>query len=165
MMGACFVAVASLMGGWAARQQMSQQLGLRRQLRLALELMQGEMELHMPTVGELFDRVGCQLEEPLGGLFQGAAVDMAAVAGRPPQTALRMQLEQVCMGREEENLLLELCGCLGRYDLNGQARALALYKTRLDGLIADSEEAIRQRSRAWMTASVCSGLALIVMLL
>ena len=165
IMGACFVAAASLMSGWAARQGLSQQLRLRRQLRLALELMQGEMELHMPTVGELFDRVGGQLEEPLGGLFRQTAVEMAAVTGRPPQTALRMALEQGTLGREEENLLLELCGCLGRYDLCGQARALGLYKTRLDGMIAESENVIHRRSRAWMTASVCSGLALIVMLL
>lgn len=62
-------------------------------------------------------------------------------------------------------MLLELSGCLGRYDLNGQGRALELYKNRLDLEIAQREGALRQKARASMTASVCAGLALIVILL
>lgn len=124
------------------------------------------MELHMPGISELFDRVGAQLEGPMGGFFQGTAMEMAAVTGRPPQTAMRLQMERepLFLPQEETNLLLELAGCLGRYDLRGQARALELYKKRLDGRIAADEETLHRKSRAWMTASVCSGLALIVAL-
>lgn len=119
----------------------------------------------MPSVAELFDRVGAQLEEPMGGFFRGCARSMETVTGRPPQTAMRLRLEQEPLSREEANLLLELAGCLGRYDLQGQARALELYKSRLDGMIAANQEIFRRKSRAWMTASVCAGLALIVVLL
>lgn len=167
IMGACFVAAASLMSGWASRQGMQQQLRLRRQLRLALELMQGEMELRMPPVAELFETVGQQLGGELGQFFQGTAVEMAAVTGRPPQTAMRLQLEKepLPLEQEERRMLLELGGCLGRYDLTGQARALNLYKRQADGLIAAGEDTIHRRARASMTASVCAGLALIVILL
>ena len=125
------------------------------------------MELAMPTVPELFETVGKQLEAPLGAFLEGTALEMAAVTGRPPQTALRIQLEQQpgLFDREEQALLLEIGGCLGRYDLCGQARALALYKDRLDRMIADAQEDLRRRARASMTASVCAGLALIVILL
>lgn len=161
------VTVASMMGGWAARQGMVQRLGLLRQLRLGLELMQGEMELSMPSMEELFDRVGQQLDGPAGAFFQGTAAHMAAVTGRPPQTAMKMQLEQMPLGlsKQETDLLVELSGCLGRYDLAGQARALELYKNRLDLEISQRESALRQKARASMTASVCAGLALIVILL
>ena len=167
IVGACFVAVASLMSGWASRQGMQQQLRLRRQLRLALELMQGEMELRMPPVAELFETVGQQLGGDLGQFFQGTAVEMTAVTGRPPQTAMRLQLEHsgMALGQEERRILLELGGCLGRYDLGGQARALNLYKQQTDGLIAEAENTIRRRAKASMTASLCGGLALIVILL
>ena len=92
---------------------------------------------------------------------------MAAVTGRPPQTAMKMQLEQMPLGlsKQETDLLVELSGCLGRYDLAGQARALELYKNRLDLEISQRESALRQKARASMTASVCAGLALIVILL
>lgn len=161
------VTVASMMGGWAARQGMAQRLGLLRQLRLGLELMQGEMELSMPAMAELFDRVGQQLDGPAGAFFLGTAAHMEAVTGRPPQTAMKIQLEQMPLGlsKQETDLLLELSGCLGRYDLSGQARALELYKNRLDLEITRRESAIRQKARASMTASVCAGLALIVILL
>lgn len=125
------------------------------------------MELNMPTMEELFEQVGQQLDGMAGEFFLGTAAHMAAVTGRPPQTAMKIQLEQMPLGlnAQETSLLLELSGCLGRYDLSGQARALELYKTRLDGEIARQEGALRQRARASMTASVCAGLALIVILL
>ena len=161
------VTAASMMGGWAARQGMTQRLGLLRQLRLGLELMQGEMELSMPSMAELFEQVGQQLDGPAGELFLGTAAHMTAVTGRPPQTAMKIQLEQMPLGlsKQETDLLVELSGCLGRYDLSGQARALELYKNRLDLEIAQRESALRQKARASMTASVCAGLALIVILL
>lgn len=121
----------------------------------------------MPSMEELFDRVGQQIDGPIGEFFLGTAAQMAAVTGRPPQTAMKIQLEQMplALTQEETSLLIELSGCLGRYDLTGQARALELYKDRLDGEIARREGMLRQRARASMTASVCAGLALIVILL
>lgn len=125
------------------------------------------MELHMPPVGELFETVGRHLGGQAGAFFEGTAVEMAAVAGRPPQTAMRLQLEREPMSLDQEtrNLLLELGGCLGRYDLGGQARAIGLYKQRLDDMVGAAEETLQNRARASMTASVCAGLALIVILL
>lgn len=121
----------------------------------------------MPPVAELFETVGQQLGGDLGQFFQGTAVEMTAVTGRPPQTAMRLQLEHsgMALGQEERRILLELGGCLGRYDLGGQARALNLYKQQTDGLIAEAENTIRRRAKASMTASLCGGLALIVILL
>lgn len=121
----------------------------------------------MPSMEELFDRVGRQLDGPAGDFFLGTAAQMAAVTGRPPQTAMKIQLElmPLSLDKGETDLLVELSGCLGRYDLSGQARALELYKNRLDGEIAHRESSLRQKARASMTASVCAGLALIVILL
>ena len=165
--GACLVALASAMAGWAARQGMHGRVRIRRQLRLALELMQGEMELGMPTVAELFETVGKQMEGEVGRFLEDAALEMSAVSGRPPRTALKIEMERQpgLFDTEERMLLLELGGCLGRYDLEGQARALTLYKDRADRLTASSEEMLRRRARASMTASVCAGLALIIILL
>lgn len=121
----------------------------------------------MSSVAELFEQVSRQTDEPISGFFAGTAEQMRLVTGRPPQTAMRLVLEQGTSewSREERELLLELGGCLGRYDLVGQARALELQKTRLDSLIARNEAVHQQRAKAWMTASVCSGLAMIVILL
>jgi stage III sporulation protein AB len=167
LLGALLVTAASMMSGWAARQGLRQQLSQLRQLRLALELMQGELELHMPAVSQLFETVGNQLGGSLGEFFLGTAVKMAAVTGRPPKTAMKLQLEEqnLSLSGEEKAMLLELGGTLGRYDLEGQARTLELYKHRLDGRIETETQVIRQRSKAWMTASVCTGLMLVVLML
>jgi stage III sporulation protein AB len=155
------------MSGFAARQGLRQRLEQLRQLRLALELMQGELELHMPTVSGLFETVGEQLNGALGEFFIGTAVQMSAVTGRPPKAAMKLQLENqpLNLGLEEKHMLLELGGTLGRYDLEGQARTLDLYKRRLDERIEAESRAFRQRSKAWMTASVCTGLMLVVLML
>ena len=159
--------IASLMSGWAAGQGLRQRLRVLHRLRLALELMQAEMELHMPSVAELFETVGERVEGETGRFFVGAAVEMAAVSGRSPQTAMRIQLERepLPVQAEDKAVILEIGGCLGRYDLGGQARALGLYKTRLDRRIQSLEERQKQKSGAWMTAAVCSGLTVIVLLL
>lgn len=81
--------------------------------------------------------------------------------------AMKLQMEEQPLGlpQQEKNMLLELSGALGRYDLGGQARALGLYKARVERLIEESEAVQRQKARAWMTASVCGGLTLILLLL
>ena len=164
--GGIFVGVASLMSGWMARQGLSRQLHLIRQLRLGLELMGQEMELHMPSMPELFETVGQQLGGEIGELFVGTAVNMASVTG-PLNIALKLQLEEMPLGFSAElrAMLLELSGALGRYDLGGQARTLKLYQDRLDRMILELEGVRQQKAKAWMTASVCSGLALILLLL
>jgi stage III sporulation protein AB len=80
---------------------------------------------------------------------------------------MKLQLEEqnLNLGDEEKAMLLELGGTLGRYDLEGQARTLELYKRRLDERIEAESQAFRQRSKAWMTASVCTGLMLVVLML
>ena len=165
--GGVFVAAASLMNGLAARQSLSRRLELLRQLRLGLELLQGEMELHMASLPELFEAVGQRMEGVDGEFFIGSAVLMAAVTGRPLMAAMKLQMEEQPLGlsQQEKNMLLELSGALGRYDLGGQARALGLYKARVERLIEESEAVQRQKARAWMTASVCGGLTLILLLL
>ncbi len=125
------------------------------------------MELHLPPMPELFETVGQQLGGEIGELFVGTAVNMASVTGRPLNIALKLQLEEMPLGLSGtvRNMLLELAGTLGRYDLVGQARTLKLYQDRLDRMILELEGVRQQKAKAWMTASVCSGLALILLLL
>lgn len=116
---------------------------------------------------ELFETVGQQLGGEIGELFVGTAVNMASVTGRPLNIALKLQLEEMSLGLSStvRNMLLELAGAMGRYDLVGQARTLKLYQDRLDRMILELEGVRQQKAKAWMTASVCSGLALILLLL
>lgn len=167
VLGAACVAAASMMVGLFARQGISRQLSLLRQFRMALEIMQGEMELDMPPLGTLFESVGGRLGGEIGDFFLGTGETMARSAGRSPQMAMRIRLEDhpLPLDREETAMLLELGGALGRYDLMGQARAMNLFRQRLDQRIASLEGTRREKSKAWMTASVCSGLMLILMLI
>lgn len=167
ILGAVFVAAASMMVGLFARQGISSHLGVLRQFRMALEIMQGEMELDMPPVATLFETVGRRIGGEIGDFFQGTGENMAMSTGRSPQMAMRIRLEDhpLPLDREETAMLLELGGALGRYDLLGQARAMTLFRNRLDQRLEQLEGARSQKSRAWMTASVCSGLMLILLLI
>lgn len=131
-----------------------------------MELMESEMELNMPPLPELFEGVGKRLGGNVGSLLEETAVKLTAVSGRPPQTAMKMQLEEMpgVFSAQERALLMELCGCLGRYDLRGQARALELFKERFRALCLRMETEEKNKSRAWLTASVCGGLAVVVIL-
>ena len=165
--GGIFVAAASLMNGYLARQSLRQRRRTLEQLRLGLELLQGEMELRMASLPELFEAAGRQLGGAVGDFFTGTAVHMAAVTGRPLQTAMRIELEEnpLPLSQEETAMVLELAGALGRYDLGGQARALELYKRRTEGQLETLRVQEQQKGRAYAAASVCGGLALILLLL
>ena len=121
----------------------------------------------MLPVADLFRTVGTRIDGDVGAFFLGCGQKMKEVTGRSPQMAMRLRLEEVPLeiNLEEKAMLLELGGALGRYDLMGQARALKLFENRVDRLIDSGETAKAQKSRAWMTASVCSGLMLILMML
>lgn len=121
----------------------------------------------MPPLAQLYETVGKGIGGQVGAFFAGTGVKMAAVTGRPPQTAMKLQLEEgpLNLSREETAMLMELAGAMGRYDLVGQARLLGLYRQRLDRLIEGLEENQREKRRAWMTASVCSGLLLVLIML
>lgn len=121
----------------------------------------------MPPLGKLFETVGRGLSGPMGEFFVGTGVNMQAVAGRPPQTAMKLQLEQMELGltSEETAMVMELAGALGRYDLGGQARLIGLYRQRIQRRIQGREAEQQEKSRAWMTASLCCGLMLVLMLL
>lgn len=129
--------------------------------------MQGELELNMPPLAQLFETVGQGTGGEVGVFFLGTGTKMAAVTGRPPQVAMKLQLEEVPLNLspEERNMLMEMAGALGRYDLRGQGRLLALYRERLAGSVERLERAQEQKGRAWMTASVCSGLILVLLML
>ena len=121
----------------------------------------------MLPLPELFEGVGKRMDGIVGSLLQGTAIKMSAVSGRPPQTAMKMQLEDMpgVFSAQERAMLLELCGCLGRYDLIGQGRALSIFKSRFGGLILHRENEAKTKGRAWLTASICSGLAVVVILI
>lgn len=121
----------------------------------------------MPPLSQLFETVGRQTGGEIGDFFMGTGHKMAAVTGRPPQTAMKLQLEDcpIYLPRDETAMLMEMGSILGRYDLGGQARALNLFRTRVDGLIQTVQSARAQKSKAWMTASVCSGLMLVLLML
>ena len=121
----------------------------------------------MASLPELFEAAGNQLGGTVGEFFTGTAVQMAAVTGRPLQTAMRFQLEAcpLPLSQEETAMLLELAGALGRYDLVGQARALELYKRRMEQQLELLRSQEQQKGRAYAAASVCGGLALILVLL
>lgn len=137
-----------------------------QQLQLAMELMESEMELNMPPMAELFENVGNRIGGAVGQLLEGTALKLTAVPGRPPQTAMKIQLEEMpgIFPLQERTMLLELCGCLGRYDLRGQARALGIFKSRFGAMLLRQENEAKTKGKAWLTASVCGGLAVVVIL-
>lgn len=148
-------------------------LGLRRQVYrlrrmvLALELIRGELELNLPPLRELFELVGRQVEGEVGELFSGTAAKLEAVSGRPPHTAMKMQFQEMSgfFTVEERQLLLSLSLCLGRYDPASQGRTIDVFLGRVNSMLEKGETEMQNKSIAWMTASVCCGLAVVVILL
>ena len=83
-----------------------------------------------------------------------SAVIKDALAGTPG----------LCLGPDARRALLELGMALGKFDMEGQCRAIGLAEARLQRELELLGQSRRARCRSYETIGVCAGLAIAVLL-
>ena len=162
----CVVGSASAVGfGFAA--------GVRRQaeqlraLQTALGQMKSETAYRMTPLPELLSQVGADTDGAVGALFSRCALELrrrTSTVQFAMQTALA-HTPGLSLPQSARRALLALSGALGKFDVDGQCRAIDLARSRVDEALEDVELASRARCRSYRTLGMCTGLAIAVILL
>jgi stage III sporulation protein AB len=149
--------------------------GLARQVRQtqrqvdvlvdALGQLENELQYRLLPTARLLDLLATRTDGPVGRLFRRAADAMDRDPTLPALQAIRRSLDgSECLGERGTETLLELAAALGRYDLEGQCRAIRAARARLAAQSAALEQDRAARCRTYGALGVCTGLAAAIVL-
>lgn len=168
LIGAALVTAGGAAAGLGMAGQVRRTIRQLETLSAALEQLENELQYRLLPVGQLFAVLGERTQDEIGSLFRLSSEKMAQDRTLPALQAVSRsmdELPELSLGQEGAKTLLELAAALGRYDLEGQCRAIALARRRLaaqyDRLLADKSS----RCRSYGVLGICTGLALAIILI
>lgn len=162
--GASLVLAATLGAFYSLR------LALRRRERellawlAAVRLLNREITYGMTTLPRVCEALGGQADDVAGEFFGKLAAELQHDGGRLTEAweeLLRADGSGWHLLPEDMAVLLELGRGLGRSDINGQKRLLAVAEEKLHNLAAESGQRYARLSRLLSGLGWCSGLLLI----
>lgn len=164
--GVCLILLGA--GGFGIQRAAAffRQLIQLREFSAMLELLSCELNYTLLPAGELCRQTSTRATGT-------AARFLAAYAGaleqdRLPPAAAREALNQtrgLLLPNDASLALLELFGALGRYDLDGENRLLALTQQRIRQALQRCETEKRPLARGYAALGLCTGAALAILLL
>lgn len=154
----CVFSTGSLLGIRGAS-ALYQRVRYIRLLQSMLNELSTVLRYQTPTVWELLDHLCSQpMYEPLGFLRTITRTSRFSAAWSEAVS------EDVSLGGEEKQLLLELGGTLGMTDTEGQLCAISLIQTRMTGLIAEAERTAAEKGKLYRALGILGGAAAAVIL-
>ena len=168
MIGIVMVVSATSIAGISMARQVRGYTSLLQQLVVALELMKGEIEYRKTPLPELMRVVSLSSGERLRPFFAAISNDLYAKNENTVYGIFRRNLEKVSvtvLPSSVRQILLNLASGLGKFQVEGQMRAIELAMVRMEELIEDSRVEQKGRVKSYCTLGVCSGLAIGIMLL
>ena len=135
-------------------------------LLTAVELMKNEISSHLTPLPEVCKLASLTAPSPLSGFFSRLSRDLQDPEAGTVQQLMRRNLDRydLLLRAPERQTLLDLGAALGRYDVEGQLRALDLAGKRLEGFAGQAQSEQKQRAKACGVLGVCAGLALVILL-
>jgi stage III sporulation protein AB len=137
-----------------------------RQLQFALTVLGTEIRFRQTPLPAALQAVAAVTPQPLGQLFAHLADALDRAEGRGPAWAWR-QVERrgLALAPEDFAILDNLMQVLGAGDIGEQGRQLDLHMEHLRQLEAAAEGSRAANEKIWRYLGVCSGLALVLLLL
>ncbi len=163
-----------LIGGAAASVGFGAALRIRktttqlRQLSSAFEVMRCELQYAMTPLPQLCQVVCKTSKGAIQTLFDHLGQILSEDAACDTSRAMARAIEQsksLCLPDEIVFALLELGQTLGQFDLDGQVSMLEMSQKRVKICLERYEQDQSQRCRSYQTLGLCTGAALIILML
>ncbi len=165
IIGVLFVVCGAAGAGAATALGVRFSLNAARQLCSALERMKNEIDYcrtPLPALMELLSKD----PGPLSPLFAQMAGQLALRQEASVNAIVRKSLAAVpALPGPVRQILLDLAPGLGRYDVDGQLRAIDLASAQARALFEQYRAEQRGRIRSCCTLGLCAGLAIAIMVL
>ncbi|MDL2273619.1 stage III sporulation protein AB [Oscillospiraceae bacterium OttesenSCG-928-G22] len=133
----------------------------------ALELMESEIYFNISPLYDICKKLTRSARAPLRPFFAALSEGGGDVAGESfgdlwKRTLETMKLE---LGGEERQVLLELGSTLGRYDIEGQAKAISYVRRRFEGFLKEAVDVKSKMGRVYGTVGLAAGAAVVIILI
>ena len=165
--GAMLIVCAAGYVGFSQAMLLRQRTRILTALQTAIALMKNEISSHLTPLPEVYKLAALTAPQPLSDFFNQLSRDLLEPDAGTVQQVTRRNLDRYDLPLQapERQALLDLAAALGRYDVEGQLRALELAGTRVEHFAAQAQSEQTQRGKAWGVLGVCAGLALVILLI
>ena len=138
-----------------------------RALVEALELMERELEFRLTPMQELLEGTARRVGEPAAGFLGACARGLDELGERSLAELWAREAGERLTPLKPRDLevVLSVGGVLGRYDAEGQRRAIAACREELTGFLAAAAEERRKQGRVYGALGVTAGAFLVILLL
>lgn len=166
LIGAVLVAGGCAAIGWQAAARLRERAAALSSLLGALELMESEIQYRLTPVPELMLLLSRQAAPPARALFEACRDRLGQRREESFDAIWSHSLTALpLLRRAEAETLLELGGVLGRYDVEGQERAIAYTRRRLESFLREAEEDRKRRGKVYRALGVAAGLCAAIILI
>lgn len=166
LLGAMLIICAAGYVGVSQAMLLRQRARVLAGLQTTVDLMKNEISGHLTPLPEVCKLASLAAPGPLSDFFARLSQDLLDPEAGTVQQLIRRNLDRydLLLRSPERQTLLDLGAALGRYDVEGQLRALDLAGTRLEGFAKQAQAEQKERSKACGVLGVCAGLALVILL-
>ena len=164
LIGIVFILVSAVSLSVRIAVELKKRCAYLRQFLNALNRFENEISFSATPLPEAF---GVMAETMTGRgkrLLESVSTQMRKKRWTMPRTAMERALEE-----EPDDLiadiLLELSGSLGKYDIHAQLTGISQAKARTEQLLLSLEEERGVKSKTYETLCICAGLATTILLI
>lgn len=164
--GAIMVVGAAGGFGLTKALQYAKQVRLLKDFIAAVEILNCELNYTMLPLSKLFQTTSERLSGSCSHFF--AALSSQIECGTPRMRAAQTAMNEtrgLTLPNDATMAILELCGGLGRYDMDGENRMLRLTGQRLKSALERTESEKKPLAKSYASLGFCSGIALIILML
>lgn len=162
--GIVFIMVSAISVGARVAAILRKRCTHMRQLLRALQLLKNELLFAVVPLPKAFSIMSASAEGSLSMLFRDVSQRMEENRWMSPKTAMEKSLDTY-PDDVSGDILLELSGKLGKYDLDAQVMSIDFAMERTQKLLNCMEEERSVKSKTYKTLSICAGMAIVILLL
>lgn len=166
--GILLVVLGASGAGFSMALSVQRNVTVTQQLISSLEQMKNEMLYRKTPLPELMRVLSVTSKGPAAVFFCKVADDLFLRQEASVFAIVKKNLalmSATAFSPSVRHVLMNLGSGLGKYDLEGQTRAIDLALTRLRDILEQSMLEQRGRAKSYCTLGVCAGLAIAIMML
>lgn len=164
--GALILCIGSSCLGFSAAGTVRRRVKTLQSLKLSLEMMRCEVSYTLTPIGKICDILCKSTEGDVRTLYHRLAAVFSAPYPAKDDWAGEL-VHSTLRGIPEETAeaLTELLSSFGRFGVNEQLRLIDLTAEKVSAALAQTETEKKQRCRCYQTLGICTGLAIMILVL
>ena len=146
--------------------QFTKRVRLLREFIHAVEILNCELNYTMLPLAKLYQTTAERVSGACGRFFatMSKQIELGTPRARAAQTAFS-ETHGLSLPNDATMAVLELCGSLGRLDMDGENRMLRLTGQRLRSALERTEAEKKPLAKSYASLGFCTGLALMILML